>query len=483
MRGRLRIGSVGVLWLMIGWTLAIAQGNEEGANVQQTSFDSDLLSLTQEMPRQVTVNEPYDVLLVVTGKREARDIDLRAELPAGTTLIDSVPEVELVENELNWRIHSLRADQQRSFRLRLQAAEQAELNHCLTVAVSAQACVSTQAGRPELLVRKTGPDIVLLGEVGTFHITVENVGTLTARDIQLVDIVPAGFTHESGQERLSWSVAALAPNELREFTVPLTAVSRGRWCNEARVTASNARAANSKVCTEVLKPTLELVKQGPDKQIIGRQARYTLNLLNSGDTILRDLTVVDTAPEGTRLVSAPGADIRGNTATWRVSVLHPGESSTLDAVLTTELQGRFCNRARVSTGSGLTAAAEACTQWIGHAGLLLELVDTADPLQVGDETEYVIMVKNQGSAPDTQITIKAHFPDLLTVIGTPGHDDAVVDGHIVTFTPLPELGPGKEVSWRIKVKAAAAGDARSRVEMSSTMLQQPVPEEESTHVY
>ena len=74
------------------------------------------------------------------------------------------------------------------------------------------------------------------------------------------------------------------------------------------------------------------------------------------------------------------------------------------ATLTTSIAGEHCNSVTVATPEGLTGESRACTVWRGYAGLLLEMIDTVDPIQVGEMTDYVITITNQGTADDTNIT-------------------------------------------------------------------------------
>ena len=51
----------------------------------------------------------------------------------------------------------------------------------------------------------------------------------------------------------------------------------------------------------------------------------------------------------------------------------------MDVVLRAQKIGRVCNRAAATADRGLTAQAEACTDFVGQSALLLEVVDTDDP--------------------------------------------------------------------------------------------------------
>ena len=51
------------------------------------------------------------------------------------------------------------------------------------------------------------------------------------------------------------------------------------------------------------------------------------------------------------------------------------------------------------------------------------------------------------------------------------------------FEPVRALEAGDTATWHVTVRGAAAADSRFKVEMTSTELEEPVNEEESTHIY
>jgi hypothetical protein len=48
---------------------------------------------------------------------------------------------------------------------------------------------------------------------------------------------------------------------------------------------------------------------------------------------------------------------------------------------------------------------------------------------------------------------------------------------------MPVLKPGETVRWEIRVKAAAADDARFQIDLTSKALTKPVTENEATRIY
>ena len=115
--------------------------------------------------------------------------------------------------------------------------------------------------------------------------------------------------------------------------------------------------------------------------------------------------------------------------------------------------------------------------------LLLEAVDVKDPVRVGNNVVYNIKVTNQGTAPDSDIRVKAVLPDSEQFVSGGGASEATADGQTITFAPIATLAPKQSVTWQVTAKAVKPDDARFRVEMTSKSLTKPGIKEEPTRLY
>ena len=111
------------------------------------------------------------------------------------------------------------------------------------------------------------------------------------------------------------------------------------------------------------------------------------------------------------------------------------------------------------------------------------MIDTEDPLLVGEETTYVIQITNQGTAADTNVGLQIQLPSELSVVSAAGDSIGTISENNVNFAPYAILNAKEIIQFRVVAKAVSVGDARFRAQMSSDMLKSPVPEEEATQVY
>lgn len=233
---------------------------------------------------------------------------------------------------------------------------------------------------------------------------------------------------------------------------------------------------------------LKVVVTGPQKQNVNQPARYSITVLNQGqssatnvliDSVLSNKLVLDKASDG-------GAFLAGTVA-WLLGNLDPGASKTVELVVKAKATGEHCIRTRVLADGGVSAETESCTSFVGAppSALLLEMYDRDDPVPLGGTTSYPIYVQNQGQVPVTNLRIQADLPDGMDLARARGPVDHKSVGKTVQFEPLPTLDPGARVEYEVFTRALAVGDLRFRIQMTADQLKEggPVHEEESTTVY
>jgi uncharacterized repeat protein (TIGR01451 family) len=151
----------------------------------------------------------------------------------------------------------------------------------------------------------------------------------------------------------------------------------------------------------------------------------------------------------------------------------------VQVTLRAQQPGTIRNRATATAGN-LKQEAEAVTEFFGASALLLEVVDTNDPVEVGGETSYVILLRNQGSAPITEIRLTAQIPAELEVGRVTGPANHRIEGPTLGFEPM-TLQPNGEARFVVHARAKAPGDVRFKVEVSAKELSAgTIQEEEST---
>ena len=331
---------------------------------------------------------------------------------------------------------------------------------------------------PELSVEAEGSNSVAVGGDLPCILVVRNTGKAAAKGVLVTDRVPAGL---GGAREIPFAVGDLAPGESRTLRVTLKGAERGRHCHVAVATASNAPTVQDEACVTVVRPSLRLtVSQGAQEQVVGRDARALISVVNDGDVLHEGMTLTVEVPEPVEVASAPGATVVGRVVTWTLAPLKPGASSEVPLVMTSSRIGSWCGKVRVVAPGGLVGVAEVCPVWKGLGGLLVEFVDVADPVPVGGEVGYSLHIRNQGTADLTHLNVSV---DLDAETDPGSSPQGTIAGKKIKFPPLPKLEVGKSVSFSLTGKAVSAGNAYQKATVTADGFKDPVEETEVTTVY
>lgn len=450
--------------------------SSSGGTVCSTAT-TGLIQMSKAMPAEVSLGDTFTYEIRLAASACAGNVVVVDTIPDGASLVSTDPQGSVSGKQVTWNLGDLDAGQAKVLKVTVKADKEGTLQSCAIVKADPRVCAQTVVGRPQLAIEKTGPATAPLGNDVPYSIVVKNVGTAVAKGVTVTDKVPAGL---GGPREIPFTVGDLAPGASRTIPVTLKAAERGRHCNVAVATAANAPSVQDDACTTVVKPAVKITKTGTAEQFVGRQANYKIVVSNTGDTDHENTVVTDTAPAQTRIVSAQGATVNGNTATWNLGTLKAGESKELAVTLTSTQIGTWCNAASVTVASGLRESAEACTVWKGVAGVLVEFVDDPDPIQIGEQVVYTIRITNQGNADLTNIATVAESDSEIDLVSSP---QGSIAGKKITFPTVPKLGGKQSVTFTFTGKAVSVGQAYQKVLVTIEGFKAPVEELEVTTTY
>jgi uncharacterized repeat protein (TIGR01451 family) len=451
----------------------------------------------------------YRLLLENRSASEAHHVIVHAPAPANARYVKASPEPHVTEPYPQWRLGTFPACGKQEITLTLRAAEAGTLDACFRVTSEHGVCVTTEvvgaakrekpgvgpepgdAGKPPvrpaaLSFRKRAPAEAALGSTVTFELTVTNTGDAPAEGVQIIDTLPAGLEEAQGRKELIFTLGTLAPGATRTASYQAVVRAAGKICNKAVVTAAGGQRQEAEACVTVAAGKLRLSKTAPARQNFGPSLVYKLTVANDGPVPVSNVELFDPLPAETIFVSADGGRQVGSQVQWSLGTIAPGASRTVELKVRPQKPGVVVNKAEATAAGGLRAPAEARTEVVGASGLLLEVVDTADPIAVGEDTQYDILVRTQGSVPATNVRIEATAPAELVVIRAQGSADFKTDDpqspHKVIYEPL-NLPPGAETVYRVFCRAVKPGFARFSVRLTADQLPAgPVTEEEGTNV-
>lgn len=438
-------------------------------------------------PGSLNIGRPLDVEIVLknVGTAAAAQVRIEHVLPRQAKFIKGDPEPTVEEDRLVWRLDSLPAGTEHRFKIELQPQEEVEITGKATVTYSTATGWATRITRPQLAVKKTGPERAVIGDSFPFKIDVSNPGTGPATNVVIRDQLPAGLQHSQG-DYIEADIGTLAPGETRSINLTVKAVKPGQHINEVVATGDDNLRALASASVYVGQPALELTKKGPTQRLLNTETIFVLEVTNPGDAPARKVQLHDALPAGLRFVAASDGgqyDKESHSVHWMFETLEPGDKRRVTLKAITAAIGELKNQAVARAEPGLNAKTQATLRVEGVPAMMLEVVDLDDPLEVGAETCYEVRVVNQGTAVQTNVQLVALVPEGMTALRADVNVPYRVQGRQVIFDTVPRLGPKADIIYRIFVRGDETGDHRFKVQLHSDQLRIPVSEEESTKVY
>jgi uncharacterized repeat protein (TIGR01451 family) len=444
------------------------------------------ISLEWVCPPTARVGQPCDCLLLVrNAATPVRNVVVTVNIPAGVAVAGAEPRPRGEAGALIWDLGTLTARQEVNVRLRLMPSARGDVLPRATVTFQSMSIACIKVREPKLTLKAIGPEKVLVGDVAAVNLTVTNVGDGPADHVMARAVLSDGLDTPKGN-KVEFDMGSLAAGETRSVQVVCGTKQGGPQRLDAEAAGEGGLNARDAVSVNVLVPRLDVQITGPSLRYLDRKALYTLRVSNTGDAPASNVTLADVVPEGFKVLAASDGgrhEASTRTVNWYVGDLGPGQSREIKLEVQAVNVGVHKHRAVVVAARGLKAESEVTTNVEGLSALLLEMVDTEDPIEVGGETAYEIRVTNTGSKTETDIRLVATVPEKMEFKSVQGAVRYRVEGRTIVFEPIDKLAPKADAIIRVNVKALEAGTVRFQLQMTSTNLPEPVIKMEATRIY
>ena len=271
-----------------------------------------------------------------------------------------------------------------------------------------------------------------VGETITYTLFVANAGPSTATNIQVTD-TPTNLTitnvNGGGCAALPCTIASLASGANVTITVTATITAAGAFDNSATATGTESdpntnnntdSSGNGGSTTAIVDVSLvkTLITSGPFSA--GQSISYTLFVANAGPSTATSIQVTDT-PTNLTITNVSGGGCAALPCT--IASLASGANVTITVTATITAAGAFDNTATAtpaeadtnpanntdSSGNGGTAAASS-------VDLAITKTPSATTVPVGGTLDYTIVVRNNGPATATGVTVSDTLPSGYSLI-------------------------------------------------------------------
>ncbi len=338
---------------------------------------------------------------------------------------------------------------------------------------------------PALELTRLGPEHVSFCAPWDLTFTVKNTGAAAATQVQLTQPLPPGWQTVDNQDSIQWNVGTLPVGASRDFKIGIKPSSVGTLNSVAQVTSAEGITAEAFGTTAVVAPILSVECSVPESVLLGRPAEACFTVRNTGTEAERKVILTVPIPEGYIVESTSDGGISAaGMITWELTDLAANTGKTVCALIQTpRLPGALPIIASVRGDCAPEAQSTCNTQVKAVSAILVEAIDMVDPVEVGQEVNYVIEVKNQGLLTGTNLRLVCTLPSSQELVSASGATSGtLVDGRLV-FEPLPSLEGKAVASWTVITKALSAEDARFHIELQTDQFERPILEVESTRQY
>jgi uncharacterized repeat protein (TIGR01451 family) len=452
------------------------------------SAASSVLKVEKITPREISLSQPASYKIRVTNlTKDPVLVKISENLDTNFKLESSEPMHTLSadQKEAMWDLGKLKGREVREITLTGKASQAGAFTNCAIPDYQRYLCQTIQVVNPRIAITKEMPPEARVNQQIPVKLVVSNTGSGTARNVVVTDPLPARLNAVGSEGRvMRYEVGDLAEGQSKALQFMVSSAHTGTYQNTAKAVADGNLSAEASDETIIRQSQLALTKEATEKQYAGRNVDYEITVKNIGDAMAQNVMITDPVPGTLSFLSgSDGARLVGNTITWNIGDLRPGASRTVKARLKSSVSGTVPNTAYAKSDQAPQVSATDSTLLIGVPGILLEVVDSTDPLEVGDMGTYTITASNQGSAPGHEVRIVCEIEDNMEIVSASGSTAGTVAGNTVTFSPVASLPAKQKAEWNVRIRAKTPGDVRFTTRMTSRELQRPVMETESTTIY
>jgi hypothetical protein len=340
---------------------------------------------------------------------------------------------------------------------------------------------------------------VPLGGEAAFEIYINNRTTSPLRNVVVLDRFDAGLRHAKAASPIQQTLGELAPGDERAIGLTFTVREPGRHCHTVEVTADGGHRATAQGCVTVVgdaasapdAPSVSVQKTGPPRLKVGEVGLFKIEVINTGTQPVNRLQIADRWGDTLAPVEATKGHsrTRDNEITWQFDApLGPGARKLFEVrYRATSAAAKNCTTAMV-IGDGLSETAEHCVEITGataanaNGTLAVEISEVNQPVRVGAQFIYRIVVRNDGATPQRDVVLGVELPPSVAVDLIQGPAKHTQVGQTIRFEPVLSLEPKQLLSYELRVRGTRAGRAVVRASATSQSITSPITADQAVQI-
>ncbi len=419
-----------------------------------------------------------------TSKFSVSGVLAEVSAPAGCDFTEIMPRPRNADGVMSWEMGELKPGEQRSIIFRFTPNAPGDARMTAAVQITSSTAYSFSILEPKLELTLEGPANAEVGQAAGYLMRVSNPGTGTAENVVIRAKIPEGLEHRSG-DTLQIEIGTLNPGESRQAKLNLSTIRGGMFALDVRAEAEGGLMHTASAEITVSEPRLLAAIRGPAQETSGRTSDYRLQISNSGSVPSVNVRARYRVPEGFEFVSANrgGRYSKADSSIeWFVGTLQPDETSEFQLTLKAIRTGSATHQAGAISELGQVTTCEHSTAVEGTANLSLHVDGGSGRIKPGTECVREIRIANSGTQAAKGVGISCELPAGLELLDVSGPSEYIAENGVLVFRSLPEIAPGGDAVYAIRLKCLRAGEHRLRLRVASSSLSDPLIGEETVRV-
>ncbi len=348
---------------------------------------------------------------------------------------------------------------------------------------------------PKVELRFTGPQTAVVGGDVRFELEVFNRGNVPADNLIITDRFDAGLEHGSNTSPIQNSLGSIPAGQSKKVGITFHVTKSGRLCHTMEISNQAGVHESTEACVTVAEqPALKVDITTPQKFVrVGDTVDFTIVVTNTGDVPAQQVQATVTFEQALKAAKASQGvqtTVDGGLV-WTVDSLAPRAQQTWSVQCTCVAPAqRACGKVTLSDQTGLNFGEEACLQIVpaqaapgGPADLKIQVTGRSNPIKVGSEASYSIVVTNAGTNSQRQVRLSVTVPEGMMFVTAQGPANSNVSGQNVHFEPILEMRPGESITFDLRLRAMRQGTAQVGAEVTSSTTTQPLTGSTTTNIF
>ncbi len=488
--------------------------------VKAKSADLSITQIDSADPVYAGNNVTYTLTVTNNGISDASSVKVVDTLPTGSTFVSASDGCSEVAGVVTCNVGNLANGASTTVDVVVKTTTAGTITNLVSVSAAendlaiANNTVSEQTVVKAItadlsITQADSADPVYAGNNVTYTLTVTNNGISYASGVKVVDTLPTGVTFVSASTGCSedagvvtCNVGNLANGASTSVDVVVKPTEAGTITNVASASATeddpvttNNTTSEDTVVNVVTDMAIVSVLAAPDPVLAGADLTYSVKVKNNAAeyNTAKDVEVTYTFSGDIVLDSASSCSALGNVVTCGVGSMTYNQEKDLQLVVKPDMDGTLDVTIEVSSSTSDPDATNndmLVTTIVDPAvDIVVAMVGSANPVQVGENLTYTITAKNTGPSTATNTVLTDTLPkgvsvqSLTTSHGTCTDKAAVVDCQLgdlgndeaavitITITPT-DRAAGTSVNSVTVTSDAYEADATDNTAVLSTMVNQ-----------